>query len=182
MVQALSIRTKLIMAMLALMRSVALMGVTADDAHAGVTELRTVYNKTGKTVYLWNHENGWITTILPEGSATPFSSVGKASFNQWVPWCTWGGEFDKGKYIEVGYFENGMRVHKYSIWQENRRESDGFWRDRIRYTKYRSYVSDAQAMPGYSAVDGRRDLYLWNLDLAATSNYYTTGVRLTPGQ
>jgi hypothetical protein len=171
MVQALPIRTKLIMAMLALLGSVALMGVTADDAHAGVTEIRTVHNKTDKTVYLWNHENGWVMTIRPYGTA---------SWNQWVPWCTWAGEFDKGKYMEVGYLENGMRVHKYSIWQENRREFDGVWRDRIRYTKYRAYNRDAQAMPGYSAVDGRRDLYLNNLDLAATST--STGVRLTPGQ
>jgi hypothetical protein len=47
MVQALSIRTKLIVAMLALVASVALMGMTADDAHAGVTEIRNIYNYTG---------------------------------------------------------------------------------------------------------------------------------------
>jgi hypothetical protein len=48
MVQALSIRTRLIMAMLALMGSVALMGVTADDAHAGVTPLDQNANPTTK--------------------------------------------------------------------------------------------------------------------------------------
>jgi hypothetical protein len=38
MVQALSIRTKLIMAMLALVASTALMGMTADDADATIAE------------------------------------------------------------------------------------------------------------------------------------------------
>ena len=166
MVQALSIKTKLIMAMLALVGSVALMGATADDAHAGVTELRTVYNYTGKTVYIWNHESGSLKLIYPGSNVF---------LNQWVPWCAGSTDFYRGKYIEVGYIESGVKVHKYSIWQQNRNGQD-----RIRYTKLRGYDPYAQPMPGASGVDGRRDLVLSNLDAAATS--YSTGVRLYYGQ
>jgi hypothetical protein len=166
MVQALSIRTKLIMAILALVASIALMGATADDAHAGVTELRTVYNYTGKTVYVWNHESGSIKLINPSGNVF---------FNQWVPWSAGSTDFYRGKYIEVGYIQNGVKVHKYSIWQQNRNSQD-----RIRYTQLRGYDANAQPMPGVSTVNGRRDLVLWNLDAAATST--STGVRLYNGQ
>jgi hypothetical protein len=65
MVQALSIRTKLIIAMLALMASVALMGVTARDAHAAVTEMRTIYNNTSQTYYVKNHENNQQESLAP---------------------------------------------------------------------------------------------------------------------
>ena len=162
MVQVLSIKSKLIMAMLALVASVVLMGMTADDAHAGVTEIRSIYNYTGKTVYVWNHETGHYVTI---------GNTGNSLLNQWVPWTASYTDYNRGKYIEVGYIENGALVHKYSIWQQNRN-----WQDRIRYTKLRSYDPYAQAMPGASSVDGRRDLVLWNLDAAATSS--SSGVRL----
>jgi hypothetical protein len=166
MVQLLSMRTKLIMAMLALVGSVALMGVTADEAHAGVTEMRSIYNYTGKTVYAWNHESGKLVIINPGGNSF---------FNQWIPWCTGSTDFYRGKYIEIGYIENGVKVHKYSIWQQNKGGQD-----RIRYTKLRGYDPSAQAMPGASTVDGRRDLVLWNLDAVATST--STGVKLYYGQ
>jgi hypothetical protein len=166
MVQALSIRTKLIMAMLALMGSVALMGVTADDAHAGVTEIRSVYNNTDKTVYLWNRESGLRITISPNY---------KGFFNQWVPWCSDSWEFDHNHHIEVGYWENGKPVHKYTIWQQYK-----WGQDRIRYTALRAYDPNATAMPGMSRVNGRRDLVLFDLDAEATE--YSTGVRLDSGQ
>jgi hypothetical protein len=162
MVQALSIRTKLIMAMLAMVASVALMGMTADDAHAGVTEIRNIYNYTGKTVYVWNHESGRRITIADRRNEV---------FNQWVPWCVDSTEYDKNKYIEVGYIENGNLVHKYSIWQQ-----DKGGQDRIRYFDQRSYSTYAQPMPGASQVGGRRNLYLWNLDVPALTD--SSGVRL----
>jgi hypothetical protein len=163
MVQALSIRTKLIMAMLAVVASVALMGMTADDAHAGVTEIRNIYNNTSKTVYVWNHESGYRATIPSNGGVLA---------SQWVPWCINSTDYNKGHYIEIGYLENGMYVHKYSIWQQNRD-----WQDKIRYTSNRAYTSFAEAMPGASNVDGRRDLLLYNLDAPARST--SSGVRLT---
>jgi hypothetical protein len=163
MVQALSIRTKLIVAMLALVASVALMGMTADDAHAGVTEIRNIYNYTGKWVYVWNHESGYRVSIAPNGDVLA---------NQWVPWCSSGSEYNRGKYIEVGYWEGSGTVKKYSIWQQNRNGQD-----RIRYTKKITYDPYAVAMPGASTVDGRRDLVLYNLDGAATST--NPGIKLT---
>jgi hypothetical protein len=151
MVQALSIRTKLIMVMLALVASVALMGVTADDAHAAVTEMRTIYNTTDQTYYVKNLESGKIVYIYPGRSA---------SFNQWIPWCTSSSDYSWKHYIEIGVISNGARVYKYSIWQQNRRESDGVWRDRIRYTTLRGYDPNAQPIDGASTVGGWRDLYI----------------------
>jgi len=164
MVQVLSIKSKLILAILALVASVALMGMTADDAHAGVTEIRNVYNNTGKTVYLWNHENGYRVTIAPGQQVL---------INNWVPWCTGYTDFNRGHFIEVGYVNGGSHVYKYSIWQQNR---NGL--DRIRYTAITpmNYSPTAQAMPGASSVDGRRDLVLFDLDQPATTT--SSGVRL----
>jgi hypothetical protein len=136
--------------MLALVASVALMGMTADDAHAGVTEIRNIYNYTGKWVYVWNHESGYRVSIAPNGNVLA---------NQWVPWCWSGDMYNRGKYIEVGYWEGGTTVHKYSIWQQ-------------------TYDPYAAPMPGASTVDGRRDLLLYNLDAAATS-YFAGGAKLT---
>jgi hypothetical protein len=163
MVQALSIRTKLIMAILALVASVALMGATADDAHAAVTEIRTIHNYTGKTVYAWNHESGRLVIIKPDQTAF---------FNQWVPWCTSMTDFYNGHYMEVGYIDDyGVKVHRYSIWQR------GDW---IRYTNVRGYQTYAPAMPGMSGVGGRRDLILRNLDDPPSSTSY--GARLSFAQ
>src|SRR5215204_7112495 len=100
MVQALSIRTKLIMAMLALVASVILMGVTANAANAaGVTEIRWVENHTPYYVYVWNHESGARTLISPNSAV---------SYNQWVPWATNADEFNRGKYIEIGWQGKGQ--------------------------------------------------------------------------
>ena len=156
MVQALSIRTKLIMAMLALVASVALMGMTADDANAaGVTEIRWVENHTPYGVYFWNHETGVRKSIAP------YTAV---SVNSRVPWATNKYEFGEGKYIELGFtFPTDLR--RIAIWQEahNRPPWPG---DKIRY--YRSlgtntglfYNSSAPPMPGASNTGGRRNLII----------------------
>jgi len=58
MVETLSMRTKLLMAVLSLIASVALMGVTADAANAsGVTEIRDVQNLPLTLSTAWDHEN-----------------------------------------------------------------------------------------------------------------------------
>jgi hypothetical protein len=147
MVQALSIRTKLIMVMLALVGSVALMGVTAEDAHAAVTEMRTIHNETGQTYYVWNHESGKVVYI---------PSHGRAVFNQWIPWCTSSTDYNWNHFIEVGVIaSNGARVYKYSIWQQNRNGQD-----RIRYTTLGRYDPYAPPVDGASTVGGWRDLYI----------------------
>jgi hypothetical protein len=148
MVQALSIRTKLIVAMLALVASVALMGATADDAHAAVTEMRTIYNTTSQKYYVKNLESGKIVYIYPNSSAT---------FNQWIPWCTSSSDYSWKHYIEVGVIApyTGARVYKYSIWQQNR-----YGLDRIRYTSLGRYDPSAPPIDGASTVGGWRDLYI----------------------
>ena len=150
MVQALAIRTKLIIAMLALVGSVALMGVTAEDAHAAVTEMRTIYNETDQTYYVWNHESGKVVYIPSGGSAV---------FNQWIPWCTSSTDYNRNHFIEVGVIaNNGARVYQYSIWQQNRN-----WQDRIRYTSLGAYDPYARPMEGASTVGGWRNLYISDL-------------------
>src|SRR3712207_712415 len=119
MVQTLSIRTKLIMAMLALVASVALMGMTADDANAaGVAEIRWVENHTPYYVDVRNHESGATKLIAPNSAV---------SYNQWVPWATNADEFNRGKYIELGFsWHNssspcgiyGAGCPHLAIWQE----------------------------------------------------------------
>jgi hypothetical protein len=164
MVQALSIRTKLILAMLALVASVVLMGVTANAANAaGVTEIRLVKNNTPYYVYIQNHESRAYKLIPP---------YGVVSYNQWVPWATNTDEFNRGKYIEVGFstedacpdfvplpnFCPGL-----AIWQEgyNRQPYPG---DKIRYTRgipYSfSYNRYAPPMAGDSNTGGRRNLII----------------------
>jgi len=161
MVQTLSIRTKLIMAMLALVASVALMGVTADAANAaGVTEIRWVENQTPFYVYVWNHESGASTVISPNSAV---------SYNQWVPWATNADEFNRGKYIELGWLYSGTsggfpfpclqgaRCPELAIWQEG---------DKIRYTRSSWYEGPgvgfqyrpSAPMAGASNTGGRRIL------------------------
>jgi hypothetical protein len=170
MVQALSIRTKLIMAMLALVASVALMGMTADDANAaGVTEIRWVENHTPCYVYVWNHEtttDRFRATMIP-----PYSAV---SYNQWVPWARDAVEFNRGKYIELGFYGREQSLSKLctlpyhpsprlAIWQEghNRPLYPG---DKIRYTRATGttfyYNPSAPPMAGASDTGGRRDLII----------------------
>ena len=166
MVQALSIRTKLILAMLALVASVALMGMTADDANAaGVTEIRWVENHTPCSVRIWNHESGATKLIAP------YSAV---SYNQWVPWATNADEFNRGKYIELGFYQEGrssqpclpsigvpIYAPRLAMWQEghNRQPYPG---DKIRYTRPTGskfyYNPSAPPMTGASDTGGRRNL------------------------
>jgi hypothetical protein len=168
MVQALSIRTKLIMAMLALVASVVLMGMTADDANAaGVTEIRWVENHTPCYVYVENHESGAYKLIAP------YSAV---SYNQWVPWARNASEFDRGKYIELGFYGQVQSLSKLcefpavyrpglAIWQEghNRQPYPG---DKIRYTRPTPrttefyYNPSAPPMAGASDTGGRRNLII----------------------
>jgi hypothetical protein len=150
MVQALSIRTKLIIAIFALVASVGLMGVTADDAHAAVTEMRTIHNDTGKTFYVWNHESGKVVYIPSHGSA---------AFNQWIPWCTSSTDYNRNHFIEVGFIaDNGARVYQFSIWQQNRN-----WQDRIRYTSLGAYDPYARSLDSASGTGGRRDLHIGDI-------------------
>jgi hypothetical protein len=166
MVQALSIRTKLIMGMLALVASVALMGMTADDANAaGVTEIRWVENHTPYTVYVRNHESGATKLI------SPYSAV---SYNQWVPWATNADEFNRGKYIEIGWKGTGQYPcyfpYEYvvcpqlAIWQEghNRQLNPG---DFIRYACEMKYNPSAPPMAGASHTGGRRNLIIRHTDV-----------------
>lgn len=166
MVQALSIRTKLIMAMLALVASVVLMGMTAEDANAaGVTEIRWVENHTPYPVYVRNHESGALKLI------SPYSAV---SYNQWVPWATNEDEFNRGKYIQIGWQGDGQYdgvgnpcilglCPTFAIWQEghNRQPYPG---DKIRYTRAKglkvSYTLYAPPMAGASDTGGRRNLII----------------------
>jgi hypothetical protein len=168
MVQTLSIRTKLIMAMLALVASVALMGVAADDANAdGVTEIRDVQNFTPYFVYAWNHENGTYRLIFPNSAY---------QYNQWVPWATNANEFNGGKYIELGFvrsrfgatpdpcFISFAACPQYAIWQEstNRQPNPG---DFIRYTRSLQYTPSAPPMVGDSKAGLRRNLIIsYSLD------------------
>ena len=82
MVQTLSMRTKLLMALLTLTVSVALMAVTADTANAQVTTITSVYNYTNKEIYIWNHESGKRIEIAPAGDRPT-----RVGFNEWVPWA-----------------------------------------------------------------------------------------------
>ena len=166
MVQALSIQTKLIMVMLALVGSVALMGVTAEDADAAVTEMRTIHNETGRTYYVLNRESGKKVSIDPGRSA---------SFNQWIPWCTSSTDYRWNHFIEVGYkADNGAWVYQYSIWQQNRNGQD-----RIRYTTLRGYDPSAQPIDGASTVGGWRDLYIGG-DLAESYGDGSPDKNLSP--
>jgi hypothetical protein len=160
MVQALSIRTKLIMAMLALVASVALMGMTADDANAaGVTEIRWVENHTPHPVYVWNHESGAYKVISPNSAA---------SYNQWVPWA-FGREFFYRSHIELGYLwpNTSKVVPRIAIWQENR-NTDPYPGDKVRYTNAQGTINswhlnyNSQALPisGNSSTGGRRNLII----------------------
>jgi hypothetical protein len=166
MVQTLSIRTKLIMAMLALVASVALMGVTADTANAQVTTITGVYNYTNQEIYIWNHESGKRIEIAPAGKVPT-----RVFFNEWVPWAWKADHFDEGHFIEVGnvetFYECGGIGYcpRFSFWQE-KRKSDG---DHIRYTgqnppdgplKYRAY---ADPMPGDSDTGDTNHLCIRNL-------------------
>jgi hypothetical protein len=66
MVETLSMRTKLLMAVLSLIASVALMGVTADAANAsGVTEIRDVQNFTPYFVYRLGPREQHVKADLP---------------------------------------------------------------------------------------------------------------------
>src|SRR5215204_880314 len=134
MVQTLSIRTKLIRAMLALVASVALMGMTADDAKAaGVTEIRWVENHTPYPAYLWNHETKAVYQIFPHTAV---------SVNQRIPWARNPDEFKEGHYIEIGWlgiFRPGDpctlgKCAQLAIWQEshNTPPNPG---DLVRYTR-----------------------------------------------
>jgi hypothetical protein len=157
MVQTLSIRTKLIVAMLALVASVALMGMTADDANAQVTEIRWVENHTRFPVYVKNHETK-ARMLVPPYSAR--------SVNQRIPWVIDNTppvtDFDRGHYIELGYSypyaEN--KLPRFAIWQEG---------DRVRYTKakgtglgefYLNYDPKASPISGNSSTGGRRILII----------------------
>jgi hypothetical protein len=169
MVQTLSIRTKLIMAMLALVASVALMGVTANDANAAVTVITKVCNETNKEIYIWNHESGKRIQIAPAGDRPPRRTC--QDFNEWVPWAWTADRFDEGHYIEVGnvetFYECGGIVYcaRFSFWQEHRK-SDG---DKVRYTGQnppdgpRNYRSYADPIPGSNITGSRRSLYIKNL-------------------
>ena len=75
------------MAMLALVASVALIGVTADTANAQVTEITSVYNYTNKEIYIWNHESGKRIEIAPAGVYQNKPKPTRGSFNEWVPWA-----------------------------------------------------------------------------------------------
>jgi len=161
MVQTLSIRTKLIMAMLALVASVALMGMTADDANAaGVTEIRWVENHTPYYVYVENHEPVPNTKML----VAPYTA---RSVNQRIPWVFKDTDFNSGHYIELGYLFP-FEVDRLAIWQENR-DTGSHPGDKVRYSRadqnpngswYLSYRPDAPPIPGNSNTGGRRILII----------------------
>jgi hypothetical protein len=170
MVQTLSIRTKLIMAMLALVASVALMGVTADTANAQVTEIISVCNYTNQDIYIWNHESGKRIVIAPAPAKGPPPLQTCKGFNEWVPWAWNADRFDEGHFIEVGYVETFIfcgairYCPRFSFWQERRKDGD-----HIRWTgqlppegplKYRAY---ADPMPGDSDTGDPDFLYIKNI-------------------
>jgi hypothetical protein len=139
MVQTLSIRTKLIMAMLALVASVALMGVTAADANAaGVTEIRWVENHTRFPVYVENHEPIPDTQML----VAPYTA---RSVNQRIPWVFNASDFDSGHYIELGYLFP-FELPRHAIWQENRAGSD-----KVRYSRAKFALPIIQRIRTFSA-------------------------------
>ena|SRR5215203_1079744 len=161
MVQTLSIRTKLIMAMLALVATVALMGVTADAANAaGVTEIRWVENHTPFPVYVENHkENPNWNMVVPPYTAR--------SVNQRIPWVFNKGDFDSGHYIELGYLYP-TPLPRLAIWQENR-DNEPWPGDKVRYTEavpkvsagwYFNYDPKAQPISGNWNTGGRRNLII----------------------
>ena len=164
MVQTLSIRTKLIVAMLALVATVALMGVTAHDAHAQVTEIRKVFNNTRYDVYLWNRE-------ATSGKRLYVHAGQTESFNEWVPWATDSTDFNRGHYIEIGftaglYTCGGLgECPQRAIWQEAR-NNQPYPGDFIRYDSAGyfghalHYTDQAPPMAGDSATGGRRDLII----------------------
>jgi hypothetical protein len=179
MVQVLSIRTKLIIAMLAFVASVALMGVTADAANAAVTDIQTVHNFSPYFVYVWNHEhNGPNALIFPRSSR---------SYNQWVPWATNKDEFNAGHYIEFGFDPvsigdgqppcgiSGVTCPQYAIWQEYTPKQP-YPGDLIRYVRpgcdtscappdyMFQYTTSAPPMPGIAQVGGERDLFIWSTE------------------
>jgi len=163
MVQTLSIRTKLIMAMLALVATVTLMGVTADAANAaGVTEIRWVENHTPFPVYVENHEPNPNTKMVVAPNTA-------RSVNQRIPWVFRETDFGRGHYIELGYLYpySYVNLPRLAIWQENR-DSQPYPGDKVRYTKaertfsswYLNYDPKAWPIPGNSNTGGRRILII----------------------
>jgi hypothetical protein len=163
MVQTLSIRTKLIMAMLALVATVTLMGVTADAANAaGVTEIRWVENHTPFPVYVENHEPNPNTKMLVAPNTA-------RSVNQRIPWVFDKTDFERGHYIELGYLYpySYVDLERLAIWQENR-GSIPYPGDKVRYTEAEgtfgswrlNYDPEAGPIPGNSNTGGRRILII----------------------
>jgi hypothetical protein len=119
-----------------------------------VTAIRRVTNSTTQWLYVQNHENpnnGRAFCLLSPGETSDPHEV-----NMWIPHCANQGDFNNGKYIEIGTWNGTSPVPKrYLIWQHNR-WGDG---DHVRFS-YRGiwHDEDGHWIPGQHSVDGDRRL------------------------
>jgi hypothetical protein len=126
----------------------------------GVTAIKKIANYTDQWIYIQNFENsenGRAFAVLgPNWSET---------IDMWIPHCTNRGDYDGGKYIEIGTWDSAgwpARM-KYIIWQHDRRFKDG---DHVRFStdgKWHDINNDW--IPGVHAVDGDRRLEITAISL-----------------
>jgi hypothetical protein len=104
----------------------------------GITSIRTLRNDSARDVILQNRENGR-TFVIPPG--------GHASMNEWIPWCTRAGDFER-RHILITVRQP---ERYYWIWQHWDRDGDY-----VRFThegRYRSANTPPEYAPARRVED-----------------------------
>ena len=121
-------------------------GSTNDSGRAyGLTEIVAIVNKSGRSVYVLNQENGHSIRV-PAGATS--------GIKENVPWCTSQSDWEQRHNIIV-QIDSAPTLPKkvYWVWQSN--ES---WQDRIRSFDQPWWKPQATPIGGDSSVNGERVL------------------------